>query len=270
MVHRIHSSLIVTEPHLLREDCDTTRGCGQYGEFQVYATVTTNCEVLRSPMTGTNQVGRPMSVVTVQSEIDPSSKRDVLPGELVIFGECACGACEIDVVANGISGHLNTADSVWTLTNHSERVPIQVWNLERPAEHMVVQPRRANVPVPFEIACVGGSVGHTMTVYGHAPDVSRCREACADTTEARGMNRTAKYFPVLVALCEPRLLGDHVSAPPRSGAIASRLGMKQRNVDACIGYLMDKLDVQPRTRTTLVAHAILRGYVTPPDAEILP
>ncbi|MEO5878488.1 MAG: hypothetical protein ABIS86_21090, partial [Streptosporangiaceae bacterium] len=100
----------------------------------------------------------------------------------------------------------------WTISNLSPATTFVVDNPEGGGEHVKVPPRRIGAPVPFEFARVvlsgeRGPVSFLVFAPEHAFAEVEAGVvlAGAETVAAYPMDETAKYFLLLVALCEPRL-----------------------------------------------------------------
>lgn len=180
----------------------------------------------------------------------------------ITFGDCRAGCCILDVSAAGTAGHIVCYESYWTVANHSWHVPLRVWNVERPTEMFTVPARQGDTPVPFDIAAIGGTEGHVLTVYGPPPPVTTCLPACSgDLPTAWGLNPNTGHYAVMMALVERQLAGDHTAPPPTAGQIALRLGITVRQVHEHTDYLVRRLGVQPengRRTPGWKRHALVR------------
>ncbi len=125
---------------------------------------------------------------------------------------------------------------------------------------MKVSPRRVAAPVPFEFARVllplTRGVGG-FKVYAPQHEYVDRRMVAADdgelTRQVFPLDETAKYFLILVALCEPRLRDSSVVAIPTLDQVIDRLrplpgcaSLTRSAVNFHINYLVEnKLRVKP-------------------------
>ncbi|MFG2777484.1 serine/threonine protein kinase [Streptomyces prunicolor] len=192
------------------------------------------------------------------------------PGQMATFGRGA-GERPVDIplFGEGVSryaGELTASDDHWRLTNFSPRTTYVVENLEGGGEYVKVAPRRMGTPIPFELSRVvlpltDGFVRftvfaprHTFLDPGPEAPVGRSAEL---TLMPFVLDPTAKYFLVLLALCEPRLRDPSSLAIPSVNEVVSRLrtlpGCGDLTVSAVnfhIDYLAgSKLKVRQRTGT---------------------
>ncbi|NEA63969.1 serine/threonine protein kinase [Streptomyces sp. SID12488] len=164
------------------------------------------------------------------------------PGDVADFGRGVPGGREVSIVLPdpGISrraGRLEAAEDYWRLSNFSRDTAYAVENLEGAGEYITVAPGRLGVPVPFEFSRVvlpalSGTVDFKVFAPQHAyldEQSSPCAEE--STVHPYALDATAKYFLVLVALCEPRLRAPSDGTLPGVGDIAERL----RPLESCRG-----------------------------------
>ena len=156
------------------------------------------------------------------------------PGESVTFGRQPgddghtltleqAGAPRRAGIITAVSDH-------WLLSNLSRDRTLLVDNPEGAGEHVKVAPRRIDAPIPFELARLlvpteGGSVKLVVFAPQHRfLDVDSQTFAGGPTTSpAFALDETAKYFLVLIALCEPRLRDSASMALPTDEEIVARL-----------------------------------------------
>jgi hypothetical protein len=155
-------------------------------------------------------------------------------GTTVAFGR---GAPTLDVPVllpdQGVprlAGEITAVADHWTLTNLSRDRTYVVDNPEGAGEHVKVPPGRVAAPIPFEIARVLVPVRRetaTFSVFapGHTYlDADQRTGSGGDRTLAAfPLDESAKYFLVLVALCELRLRDQSHVAIPTVEAVVERL-----------------------------------------------
>ncbi|MFC4031309.1 serine/threonine protein kinase [Streptomyces polygonati] len=165
------------------------------------------------------------------------------PGETARFGRGAPGSpVPVRLRDPGVSrcaGQITAAEDYWRLSNYSRTATYVVENLEGAGEHIKVAPGRLGAPVPFEFSRVllpshGADVGFKVFAPQHAyqdDDPGTGGEGGERTTTPFALDPTAKYFLVLLALCEPRLRNASTGAVPGVGDLLERL----RPLDSCRG-----------------------------------
>lgn len=121
-----------------------------------------------------------------------------------------------------VAGEIRAAGGHWALSNLSHDRTLVVENPEGAGEHMKVAPRRTGAPVPFEIGRVvlparPGFVTFNVFAPAHA---YLARHTAPDVFP---LDESAKYFLVLVALCEPRLRDQSHVAIPTVAQVVRRL-----------------------------------------------
>jgi len=164
----------------------------------------------------------------------PSQVVHVGPGERVRFGRGApdC-AVDIELPHDGVSrlaGEISAVEDYWLISNLSADKTYVVDNPEGGGEYVTVAPRRLAAPVPFEFARVSLPVTEgPISFLVFAPQHCYAEPGVADgrhgerTAAAFPLDETAKYFLILVALCEPRLRDSATVALPSAGEIVDRL-----------------------------------------------
>jgi hypothetical protein len=156
------------------------------------------------------------------------------PGQSARFGRGAPGHL-VDIPLDHptvprLAGEILAVDDHWRLTNFSSRHSYLVENPEGAGEYIRIPPRRVEAPVPFEFARVvlpsdGESVSFQVFAPQHVfmgPDEPG-RLSGAETVSPFSLDENAKYFLVLVALCEPRLRGLSAVAVPSVPQVVERL-----------------------------------------------
>lgn len=193
----------------------------------------------------------------------------VEPGRPVTFGRGHRDfPVDIRLPHTGVSrvaGQISATADYWLISNFSATGAYVVDNPQGGGEYLKVAPRRLDTPVPFEFARViipvdDGSVDFFVYAPEHAyaepggpiPDRDQDR-----TTAAFSLDETAKYFTILVALCEPRLRDSSSVGIPLIPEIVARLRdlddyreLSRTAVNFHIDYLADrKLRIRQRTLT---------------------
>ncbi|MGW6456384.1 FHA domain-containing protein [Streptomyces sp. NPDC055078] len=164
----------------------------------------------------------------------PSEQLRLAPGETLRFGRGAPTAdrSRLTIDHPGISrtaGEITATGTYWTLSNFSGTSTYAVENPEGAGEHIKVAPGRVDAPVPFEFArLVMPAAGELVSFDVWAPrhDYAEPPGPAPDgepTAHAFPLDRTKRYFLVLVALCEPRLRGEPHAAVPTVERIGHRL-----------------------------------------------
>jgi hypothetical protein len=156
---------------------------------------------------------------------DSASVIELRADERLTFGRGAPGA-EVGMTlahpgASRLAGEICAGPAYWLLSNWSHEATYLVENVEGCGEPLRVSPGRVGVPVPFEISMVSIPVSfETVTFRVYAPaqpvraPIDRAVLTGLPTASAFPLDRQAKYFLVLVALCEPRLRGATFGAVP--------------------------------------------------------
>jgi len=210
----------------------------------------------------------PVETIIVQLPVQPAAGaatqgvRRLRPGDRLTFGRGSADLA-VDIVVSPpevsrLAGEIEAADDFWLLTNYSHESTYVVENLEGGGEHVKVRPRRVRAPVPFEMARLVLPVAEdSFSLNVYAPQHSfvpvEPGRSGQTTMSPFSLDESAKYFQVLVALCEPRLRGESVAALPTVGEIVDRLaepphaGPSRAAVGYHIGYLCDeKLRIRER------------------------
>lgn len=243
-----------------------------------------------------------MSLLIRAPDVGPVGVRELPVGERLSFGRGAPGR-PVDLVlahpgVSRIAGEVVAGPSYWYLSNFSWRSVYLVENPEGAGEHVKIAPGRALAPIPFEISDVVLPADRTTVRFQvFAPD-QPCQSGRATADAAREqlrgdltvpsfpLDRTAKYYLVLVALCEPKLRGRAMAALPTAGEVANRLrsvtgceNLTSRAVDFHIDYLVRhklRLRVEPdgtgfaARREVLVGFALRFSLVQEDDLRLLP
>ena len=221
----------------------------------------------------------------------PAQVVDVRPGQTLRFGRGAPESpVDIELADMGVSrlaGELSAVEDYWVISNLSGDATYVVDNPEGAGEYMTVAPGRIGAPVPFEFARVSlpaperaveflvFAPQHTYAEHGAAHDGGDM------TVAAFSLDETARYFQILVALCEPRLRDGASVALPSAGEIVERLGggVSRAAVNHHIDYLaIQKLRVKTpddderldSKREALVSVALRFGIVRDEHRRLLP
>jgi serine/threonine-protein kinase len=229
----------------------------------------------------------------------PTQVLHVGRGERVRFGRGApdC-AVDIQLPHDGVSrlaGEISAVEDYWLITNLSDDKTYVVDNPEGGGEYVTVAPRRLAAPVPFEFARVSLPVTDgPISFLVFAPQHCYAEPGTPGgldgerTAAAFPLDETAKYFLILVALCEPRLRDSSTVALPTAGEIVERLSAHEECREltrAAVNYHVDylattKLRVkEPRPgagerlewkREALVSIALRFGLVRDEHRMLLP
>jgi hypothetical protein len=187
----------------------------------------------------------------------PTQVVNVGPGETLRFGRGAPD-CAVDVALphDGVSrlaGEISAVEDYWLISNLSHDKTYVVDNPEGGGEYLTVSPRRVAAPVPFEFARVSlpvteGPVSFLVFAPQHAyADPEHHDGPAGDrTTTAFPLDESAKYFLILVALCEPRLRDSASVALPTAAEIVERLRASEHCHDltrAAVNHHVDYLAI---------------------------
>ncbi|WP_354644107.1 serine/threonine protein kinase [Kitasatospora camelliae] len=154
------------------------------------------------------------------------------PGDTADFGRgLPDRPVAVPLTDQGVSrraGEITAAEDYWRLSNFSSGATYVVENLEGAGEHIKVAPGRLGAPVPFEFSRVvlpslDGSCHFTVFAPQHAYLATAPTGAGPGpgehTVSPFALDATAKYFLVLVALCESRLRGTSAAVPGASEVV---------------------------------------------------
>ncbi|HET6707244.1 MULTISPECIES: hypothetical protein [unclassified Amycolatopsis] len=143
----------------------------------------------------------------------------------------------------------------WTLTNRSRTQTYVVENPEGAGEHIKVGPGRIEAPVPFEFSrIVLPAAGDLLAIDVWAPRHEYLDERVEPTGDptvaAFPLDRSKRYFLVLVALCEPRLRGAPHAPLPTADQLVERLrpvwpAVNRASVQWNVDYLAVKTRLKP-------------------------
>jgi serine/threonine-protein kinase len=221
----------------------------------------------------------------------PSQVVHVQPGQTLSFGR---GGPNLDVdiklAGQGVSrlaGELTAAEDYWLITNLSAEASYVVDNPEGGGEYITVAPRRIAAPVPFEFARVSLPTRERRAEFlVFAPQHAYAEPGASlggdRTVAAFSLDETAKYFLILVALCEPRLRDAASVALPTAGEIVERLRGRLELTRAAVNHHVDYLAIEKlrvkapepgrldSKREALVAIALRYGIVRDEHRRLLP
>ncbi|GAA4249706.1 FHA domain-containing protein [Dactylosporangium darangshiense] len=190
--------------------------------------------------------------IVVQSADDPPVVIEVAPGSAVLFGrghpDAPVDLVLPDTAVSRLAGRITAVEDYWLMSNLSARSTYVIDNPEGGGEFVKVAPRRLDMPVPFEFArVVVPSADRPAVFYVFAPqhlyaDRHAQPDGSADATRvAFPLDETAKYFKVLVALCEPRLRDPSSpvirTVPEILDRLGGRAGLSRSAVNFHIDYL---------------------------------
>ncbi|MFI6601610.1 winged helix-turn-helix domain-containing protein [Nonomuraea sp. NPDC050536] len=229
---------------------------------------------------------------TVLIQTDTAVAAELKPGESATFGRGADGI-SVDIVVSDravsrLAGRITAIEDYWQISNLSTDRTYVVENPEGGGEFVKVPPLRMGMPVPFEFSRVILPAEHGTTgflvfapehVYGKAATTAG---SGATTMGVFPLDKTAKYFLILVALCEARLRDPSSTFVPTVPQLIERLGgtdLTRSGVNFHIDYLArTKLKVKQADgggkadwqRAALINLALRFDLVTDADLRLLP
>lgn len=155
--------------------------------------------------------------------VQPCAEREVSfapielePGQDIAFGRGpARGRVDLVLDHPGVprlAGRIRAVDDYWLISNLNGNKTYVVENPEGGGEFVKVPPGRLDAPVPYEFSRVVVPTGQAPVSFlvfapEHAYAASETAGTLAgeETSMAFSLDETAKYFLILVALCESRL-----------------------------------------------------------------
>ncbi|GAA3568180.1 FHA domain-containing protein [Nonomuraea rosea] len=196
------------------------------------------------------------STILIQQAAAPTDDRpyslELAPGEQAFFGRGTPGS-PVDIMLDDPAvsrraGRIVAVADYWLLSNLSTSKTYVVENPEGGGEFVKVPPGRVGAPIPFEFSRVSlPAVDGTVSFLVFAPQQVHVPPGSADggaaTQVAYPLDQNAKYFRILVALCEPRLRDPSTSRIPTIPEIIERLrdpGLSRTAIGFHIGYLAEK------------------------------
>ncbi|GAA2603961.1 FHA domain-containing protein [Paractinoplanes durhamensis] len=202
----------------------------------------------------------PGVLIQIPSDADKPELVRLPPGGTATFGRGGSGRTP-DVplphpAVSRLAGQLTATADFWLISNFSAERTYVVDNPEGGGEHLKIAPRRIDAPVPFEFARVvipvpDGEVSFLVYAPEHTyADPARDGAPTGPATmPAFSLDESAKYFLILVALCEPRLRDSSSVAIPLIPEIVDRLhgALTRSAVNFHIDYLAEhKLRLRQR------------------------
>lgn len=169
---------------------------------------------------------------------ESGEETELAPGDVVTFGRGISGGHTIPVDialphpgVSRLAGAITARDDFWLISNYSSGSTYAVRNPDGGGEFVKVAPRRLGMPVPFEFADVilpadDGTPAFSVLAPGHAyadPVPDPAAATGEPTATAFPLDEAAKYFLILVALCEPRLRNAGSVVIPTVPEIIDRL-----------------------------------------------
>ncbi|HEX6471665.1 MAG TPA: hypothetical protein VF069_21375 [Streptosporangiaceae bacterium] len=129
-----------------------------------------------------------------------------------------------------LAGRISAVDDYWLISNLNRSKTYVVENPEGGGEFIKVPPGRLNAPIPYEFSRVALPTGGApLSFLVFAPEHAYAAPAAAgelpgdNTTAGYSFDETAKYFLILVALCEPRLKDPASTVIPTVPQLLDRL-----------------------------------------------
>jgi hypothetical protein len=241
-----------------------------------------------------------MRTVVIQPCAGDRLQFDVIelkPGEEIQFGrsraaiEARANIVIDDPAVPRVAGKIRAVDDFWTISNLSRNSTYNVENPEGGGEFIKIPPGRLNAPVPYEFSRVILPAAHpTVSFLVFAPQHVYASPVAVpgeqETLSAFPLDETAKYFLILVALCEPRLRDPSSPVIPTVPQIIERLaghpecgGLSRTAVNFHIDYLArEKLRVKEPSgagradwqRAALVSVALRFDLVRAEHLDLLP
>lgn len=187
-----------------------------------------------------------------------------------------------DPAISRLAGSIVCCRGHWEISNLSATTFL-IEDLES-GGYVKVGPGRIRAPIPFELARVSLPARHgsaSFLVFApeheHLYDPGDPAVTGVTTQQTSSLSRQAKYFYVLVALCEPQLLDRSSVVIPSIPEVVARLGGIVPSADAAYFHLdylaRTKLRLsgpQSDRRAVLVAWALRYDLVREEDLRLLP
>ncbi|WP_199536758.1 winged helix-turn-helix domain-containing protein [Spongiactinospora gelatinilytica] len=196
------------------------------------------------------------STILIQMAASPTADRpysmELAPGEHAFFGRGTPGS-PVDIMLDDPAvsrraGEITAIADYWLLSNLNTTKTYVVDNPEGGGEFLKIPPGRIGAPIPFEFSrvslpAVDGTVSFLVFAPQHVHAPPGRAEGGTATQVAYPLDQNAKYFRILVALCEPRLRDPASSRIPTIPEIMERLpglGLSRTAIGFHIGYLAEK------------------------------
>jgi hypothetical protein len=159
---------------------------------------------------------------------------ELAPGDSVTFGRRGGGIdVGIEIAGSAVSrlaGAVRASADFWLISNYSTGSTYVIRNPQGAGEFVKLAPRRLEMPVPFEFAdvvlpadCAEPALRVLAPRHAYADPDLEPRADGEQTVAAFPLDHTAKYFLILVALCEPQLLDASSVVIPTVPEIIGRL-----------------------------------------------
>jgi len=217
-------------------------GLASFGEKLEAYRVGGSRQVRKTQSRSMDGAGMRSIVVQLPGDGDRGAPRllELAPGQEATFGrgtdEHPVDICLPDSGVSRLAGRIRAAEDYWLMSNLSRSTTYIVENPEGAGEFVKAAPRRLDMPVPFEFARVvlpaeQGSVAFMVFAPSHAYATAEAleRPSGEQTVAAFPLDETAKYFLILVALCEPRLRDSSAVMIPSAPEVVRRL----RGLESC-------------------------------------
>jgi hypothetical protein len=224
----------------------------------------------------------------VDFQVDWHDRADQVPYNPAWYA-ARYGRCVHDLIGQACVavGRVRAFGGFWFISNFSSTRSYVVANAEGAGEFIKILPGRLEAPIPFEISRVtllSEDPSSAFLVMASAPLWAAPAAVHSQAPRVR-LDRSAKYFAVLVAFCERRLRDPACQTIPTINDVARRLrdlGLTHSAVNFHITYLIQKLNLDPDADTrqrrqgtewrarTLVQHALSFGLVSDEDLVLLP
>ncbi|GGQ71738.1 FHA domain-containing protein [Couchioplanes azureus] len=190
--------------------------------------------------------------IVIQGAGEPPTIVNLAPGDSATFGR---GTAELpvdlplpDAGVSRLAGAITAVEDHWLISNLSRRNTYVIRNPEGGGEFVKLAPRRLDMPVPFEFSQVFlPGLQDSCSFYVFASqhlyaDHHERPDGTADATRmAFPLDETAKYFLVLVALCEPRLRDPSSPVIRTVPEILDRLGGTSGLTRSAVNFHIDYL-----------------------------
>lgn len=213
------------------------------------------------------------------------------PGDVITFGRD--GAADLvltDPQVPRTAGRVRAVEDYWVASNLTASQTFVIEHPESAGEYLKLPPRRLDLPVPFEFARVivhpdgpDGSFLVFAPAHTYADVLTPGPGDTEPTLASFSLDESAKYFRVLVALCEPRLRDPTSLILPTAAEVCTRLegtDLSRAAVNFQIDYLArtklrarkpnDAAGKADWQREALVRIALRFDLVTPDHLALLP